>query len=165
MQILDVNEVIDTFGLAFFRERSTFTSLSDRVIVEMLHKGTILRLAKGEYISRFNEEATDFQIVLQGRLAYYKHCEGHDVLTRYFGPGEQVGFDEMIGLINRDGTDVAMEDSLLLAISSEQFFDLHVKYPGEFGIFMINLALELAREIEILEDVIGKGTGWQSETQ
>jgi hypothetical protein len=28
---------------------------------------------------------------------------------------------------------------------------------------MINLARELAREIEMLENVIGKGTGWQGE--
>jgi hypothetical protein len=28
---------------------------------------------------------------------------------------------------------------------------------------MLNLARELAREIELLEDVIGKGTGWQVE--
>jgi hypothetical protein len=28
---------------------------------------------------------------------------------------------------------------------------------------MINLSRELAREIEILENVIGSGTGWQEE--
>jgi hypothetical protein len=28
---------------------------------------------------------------------------------------------------------------------------------------MINLAREMAREIEILENVIGKGTGWREE--
>lgn len=69
----------------------------------------------------------------------------------------------MIGLIERDGTDVAAEDSLILNISSAQFYNLHLEYPAEFGIFMINLARELAREIEMLEDVIGKGTGWQGE--
>ena len=36
---------------------------------------------------------------------------------------------------------------------------MHVDYPAEFGIFMVNLARELAREIEMLEDVIGCGTG------
>ena len=68
----------------------------------------------------------------------------------------------MIGLLHSDGTDVAVEDSLLLNISSKQFYDLHVDYPAEFGIFMVNLARELAREIEMLEDVIGCGTGWEA---
>ena len=75
---------------------------------------------------------------------------------------EQVGFDEMIGLVNRDGTDVATMESLLLTIGNEQFYDMHVKFPAEFGIFMLNLARELSREIEMLEDVIGEGTGWEA---
>ena len=160
MQSLDAAEVIEQLGMPALRQQSSFDEMSDDVIRRMLQEGTILKLDKGEYIARFDEEASDFQIILKGRLAYYKHCEDHDVLTRYFHVGEQVGFDEMIGLINRDGTDVALEETLLLTISSQLFFDLHVKYPGEFGVFMINLARELSREIEILEDVIGKGTGW-----
>ena len=160
MKSLDATEVIEQLGMPTIRQQSSFDEMSDDVIRRMLQEGTILKLDKGEYIARFDEEASDFQIILKGRLAYYKHCEDHDVLTRYFHVGEQVGFDEMIGLINRDGTDVALEETLLLTISSELFFDLHVKYPGEFGVFMINLARELSREIEILEDVIGKGTGW-----
>jgi len=65
----------------------------------------------------------------------------------------------MIGLLSHNGTDVAVEDSLILDISSEQFYKLHVEFPADFGLLMINLSRELAREIEILEDVIGRGTG------
>lgn len=163
MKTLDAAEVIDRLGIGYLRDLSTFGALTEAVIVEMLQQGRIEQLEKGEYIAHFGEEAADFQVVLQGTLAYYKRFEGHDVLTRYFRQGEQLGFDEMIGLIERDGTDVAAEDSLILNISSAQFYNLHLEYPAEFGIFMINLARELAREIEMLEDVIGKGTGWQGE--
>ena len=163
MKTLDAAEVIDRLGIAYLQELSTFGALTEKVIIELLQHGRVEQLEKGEYIAHFGEVAADFQVVLQGSLAYYKRFEGHDVLTRYFRQGEQLGFDEMIGLIVRDGTDVAAEDSLILNISSSQFYELHVKHPAEFGIFMINLARELAREIEMLEDVIGKGTGWQGE--
>jgi len=163
MKTLDAAEVIDRLGIEYLRELSTFGAITEEVIVEMLQQGRIDQLEKGEYIAHFGEEAADFQVVLRGKLAYYKRFEGHDVLTRYFRQGEQLGFDEMIGLITRDGTDVAAEDSLILNISSAQFYNLHLEYPAEFGIFMINLARELAREIEMLEDVIGKGTGWRGE--
>lgn len=164
MKKLDAGEVIQKFGIPYLRELSTFGALSDEVIVDLLENGRIDALEKGEYITHFGEEAADFQVVLEGRLAYYKRFEGHDVLTRYFSRGEQLGFDEMIGLIRRNGTDVAAEDSVILNISNSQFYHLHVAFPQEFGIFMINLARELAREIEMLEDVIGMGTGWQAET-
>lgn len=164
MKILEAAEVIDRFGVPYLRELSTFGALPAEVIIDLLEKGRIDQLDKGEYIAHFGEDAADFQVVLQGSLAYYKRFEGHDVLTRYFRQGEQLGFDEMIGLIERNGTDVAAEDSVVLNISNSQFYNLHVEFPAEFGVFMINLARELAREIEMLEDVIGHGTGWQAET-
>jgi hypothetical protein len=36
-------------------------------------------------------------------------------------------------------------------------------FPADFRLLMINLTRELAREIEILENVIGQGTGWREE--
>lgn len=163
MQLVDPAEVIESPGLRYLQDLSTFGALSETVILDLITNGKVERLQKGEFIVHHREKADDFQIVLQGRIAYYKHQQGHDVLTRYFAEGEQMGFDEMIGLILRDGTDVAVADSLLLSISSSQFYNLHVEYPGEFGILMLNLSRELAREIAILEDVIGQGTGWRGE--
>ena len=163
MKILGSEETIATFGLPYFRDLSTFGALSDEIIVDLLSNGVIRQLARGEYISRTDEIVKAFQVVLRGRMAYYKKFEGRDVLTRHFCQGQQVGFDEMIGLTAQNGTDVATEDSITVDISSEQFYRLHVNYPADFGLFMINLARELAREIEMLEEVIGKGTGWSSE--
>lgn len=162
MQTVDAESVIRNLGMDYLRGQPSFNALEDSVIVDLLRGGTIVSLDRGEYIARFDEVAADFQIVLKGELAYYKHCGDHDVLTRHFRHGEQVGFDEMIGLVNRDGTDVATVESLLLTIGNEQFYDMHVKFPAEFGIFMLNLARELSREIEMLEDVIGEGTGWET---
>ncbi|MEM7564475.1 MAG: cyclic nucleotide-binding domain-containing protein [Pseudomonadota bacterium] len=153
-------QVMQQLGLEQMRQLSIFRELSDQVIADLVFRGQVDALPKGESITRIDQDASDFQVVLQGRLAYYKHCDDHYVLTRYFDQGEQLGFDEMIGLVKRNGTDVAVEDSLVLNISSNQFYQLHKNYPGEFGILMLNLALELSREISILEDVIGKGTGW-----
>lgn len=164
MKPLNATEVIDKLGITYLQDLSTFGALSEAVVLELLEHGKIERLEKGEFIAHFDEKAEDFQVVLQGGLAYYKRFEGRDVLTRHYGAGEQLGFDEMIGLILRDGTDVAAEDSLILSISRTQFYNLHVEHPAAFGIFMINLAREMAREIEMLENVIGQGTGWQGET-
>jgi CRP-like cAMP-binding protein len=163
MKILAADETIDKLGWDCLNELSTFGALSNDVIIELLHKGVIRHYRKGEYLTRLDQVAEDFQVVLSGCLAYYRRFEGCDVLTRQFGQGEQVGFDLMIGLLNHNGTDVAQQESLVLDISREQFFKLHVDFPADFGLLMINLARELAREIEILENVIGRGTGWREE--
>jgi len=164
MQLIDATTAIELLGIPYLQELSTFGALSEDTIVDLMTHGKIERVPKGEYIAHVSEAADDFQVVLQGKIAYYKHFDGHDVLTRYFRQGEQMGFDEMIGLIRRNGTDVAAEDSLILNISITQFYQLHDRSPADFGIFMVNLARELAREIEMLEEVIGRGTGWMGET-
>lgn len=161
MEILDASEIIEALGLPYLRDLSTFGALSDEVIEYLVQRGTISQFEKGEYIVRYSGAATDFHVLLQGKVAYYKHCEGHDVLTRYFRKGEQMGFDLMIGLIPYNGTDVAVENTQILTISSSLFYELHVDYPAEFGLLMINLSRELSREIAMLEDVIGESTGWR----
>lgn len=163
MEILDASEVIESLGLPYLRELATFGALSDEVIIDLLNRGTIRQFKKGEYISRHAEIATDFHVVLRGKTAFYKHYEDCDVLTRHFREGEQISFDLMIGLIPHDGTDVAVEDCQVLEINSTQFYQVHVNYPSQFGLLMINLARELSREIAMLEDVIGKSTGWNLE--
>ena len=163
MKILGADETIKMLGWACLNEFSTFGALSNEVISDLLHKGVIRHYQKGEYVTRLDQVAEDFQVVLSGRVAYYRRFEGCDVLTRHFNQGEQMGFDQMIGLLLQNGTDVALEESLVVDISSEQFFKLHLEFPADFGLLMINLARELAREIEILENVIGRGTGWREQ--
>ena len=164
METVDAEETINLLGWDYLHELSTFGALSEAVVSDLLHKGVIHRYHKGEYVTRVDRVAEDFQVVLSGRVAYYRHFGDCHVLTRYFGQGEQMGFDQMIGLLTQNGTDVAVEESLVLDISNQQFSRLHVGFPADFGLLMINLARELAREIEILEGVIGKGTGWREES-
>jgi signal-transduction protein with cAMP-binding, CBS, and nucleotidyltransferase domain len=159
MDILNADEVVETLGLVYLRELSTFGALSDEVITDMLTNGVIKRFEKGEYVVRINQIAAEFKVVLRGRFAFYKHGEDCDVLTRYFCQGEQMDFDLMIGLIPHNGIDVATEESIVLDIGSDQFYNLHVSYPADFGLLMINLSRELAREIAMLEDVIGEEAG------
>jgi signal-transduction protein with cAMP-binding, CBS, and nucleotidyltransferase domain len=163
MKILEADVTIEKLGWTCLNELSTFGALSNEVISELLHNGVIRHYQKGEYVTRLDQVAEDFQVVLSGCIAYYRHFDGRDVLTRQFAQGEQIGFDLMIGLLNHNGTDVAQQESLVLDISREQFVKLHVDFPADFGLLMINLSRELAREIEILENVIGRGTGWQEE--
>lgn len=137
-----------------------FGALSNEVIESLVVNGKVAKYKKGEVISFYGKKVSGFSVVLKGDIAFYVHCEDHDVLTRHFQAGEQLCFDLMIGLLPHYGTEVAAEETIVLDISSEQFFDLHVDCPLDFGLLMINLARELSREINMLEKVIEKSSGW-----
>ncbi|MBN3562080.1 Crp/Fnr family transcriptional regulator [Aliamphritea spongicola] len=162
MKTLQAESLLKEFGLPYFRELASFGALSDEMIRNMVHKGVCVQLEQGEILKPYESPVDGFSIVLKGDIAFYKHCETHDVLTRHFLAGEQIGFDSMIAMIPNSGTEIAFDDSIVLQISATQFFDLHVDFPNDFGLFMINLSRELSREIAMLEDVVGKSTGWQA---
>ncbi len=122
----------------------------------------IKQIKRGDHSARYAQEAAEFQILLQGRMAFYKHSSTQDVRTRYINAGEQMGFELMIGSLAHNGINVAIEDSKVLDINSDQFFQLLVRFPTEFGLLMVNLTRELAREICVLEQVIGDTTGWHT---
>ncbi|MBY4678970.1 cyclic nucleotide-binding domain-containing protein [Marinobacterium arenosum] len=165
MKTITAAEVLEGLGQAELRTLSTFGALSDAAVVNLLERGDIKMRAKGEVVTLEKAYMASFFVVLTGDIAYYRHCEGRDVLTRHFRCGEQMGFDNMIGMRPCSGVEVATEQSLVLEISSDQFFQFHIDYPADFGLLMINLARELSREIAMLEEVIGNSTGWEAMDQ
>lgn len=154
MEILDPNPLIEELGLPYFRELATFGALSDEAILTLMREGQLWKLAPGEKLIRLNESAEDFQVVISGRTAFYKRGEEAEVFTRRFCCGDQIGFDLMIGMIPHNGTDIAEQESILLNIDKALFYRMHVDYPADFGLLMINLARELSREIALLEDAL-----------
>lgn len=65
----------------------------------------------------------------------------------------------MLVMLPYSGTEVAHTRTLVVKISSTQFLDMHIDFADDFGLFMINLARELSREIAMLEEVIGRCKG------
>ncbi|MCV6590771.1 MAG: hypothetical protein OIF57_17370 [Marinobacterium sp.] len=160
MYTVGADSLIQQLGISYFRELATFGALSDAAICTLLRLGEISHRSKGESRDVSARVTNQFYVILKGDIAYYQHCEGHDVLTRHFRTGEQMAFDVMINMRPVSGVEVAAQDSLILTLTSDQFFQFHLDHPSEFGLLMINLSRELAREIAMLEKVIADSTGW-----
>lgn len=161
MRSLKTEAVLAGITQAELHELATFGALSDAAIQDLLVKGTIWQRDKGDVVELTDKVLGSFFVVLRGDIAWYQHCEDRDVLTRHFRNGEQMGFDAMIGMRPCSGAEVPAEPSLILEISSDQFFQFHLDFPADFGLLMINLSRELSREIAMLESALGKSTGWQ----
>ncbi|NVK40392.1 MAG: cyclic nucleotide-binding domain-containing protein [Oceanospirillaceae bacterium] len=160
MRVLETTELLTALAPGYTRELATFGALSDDCVQHLLWQGRLLALESGEVLYRPGSPANGFFVVISGMLAFYKHFETYDVLTRHFRAGEQLGFDAMIGLQPRSGTAVAVTPLRVLEIGVELFHDIQQRYPADFGLIMINLAREMSREIAALEQVIGQSTGW-----
>ncbi|MFC6671747.1 Crp/Fnr family transcriptional regulator [Marinobacterium aestuariivivens] len=155
MKEIDAQALWQARGPAFFRELSTFGALSDRVVRRILVEGRVLQLDRGEVLYRAGDAVQSFYVVLRGSLSMYVCDEDHYALARRHLQGEQLGFVPMIGLHDHTATAVGAEDeTLLVEISADQFYELHVSEPDDFGLLLLNLAREMARAIGALSRTI-----------
>ncbi len=147
-------ELLQAWGDDYFRALSTFGALQDATIRALLEAGQVMELSQGEVLYRPGDKAGGFYVILKGTIALYMHHHDRDALTRLYCQGEQLGFVDMIGLHDHWSTSVAQQTTTLVHISSDQFFELHLQAPDDFGLLMINLSREMARTVITLAEVI-----------
>ncbi|WP_432695624.1 cyclic nucleotide-binding domain-containing protein [Marinobacterium sp. YM272] len=146
MKQLDALEYWNAQGAEYFRELSTLGALPDAVILNLLTKGRVKTLEKGETLYAGGERSESFCIVLSGVVSSYQpRKDGGWALARNHHPGDDVGFVTMIALCDRIARVIAIEDSTILEISSGQFLDLHQQEPEAFGLIILNLVRGMAR--------------------
>lgn len=150
MKDLDGRRLMADSGLDYFRGASTFGALSDDAIRYLLSNGHISVAETGETVFETGDPGSSFIVVLKGRLKYYWERNGDAVLLREIDFGGQIGYVSMIGLLEREGTAIAAEPTILLEVSSDLFYQLHLDYPSDFGIMMLNLSRDMARVLRTL---------------
>lgn len=160
MKSVDGETLLQTLGPEYFRELSSFGALSDRVVRRLLCEGEIFQLDQGEVVYRAGDRTDSFYVVLRGAMNLYVADNLFHALTRPHLCGEEFGFVTMIGLHDRTATAVAAQaDTLVVKVSADQFYELHVSEPDEFGLLLLNLAREMARAVGTLSRTILQLTG------
>ncbi|RVU32645.1 MULTISPECIES: Crp/Fnr family transcriptional regulator [Neptunomonas] len=156
MTPLTAQALLELIPLDRLKEASTFGALSGSAIEYLLHKGSLLKLSKGEALYQYGDPGGCFYVVLDGALAFYKHHEGKMLYIRDFCFGEELGFMAMVALHHRVGSAEAAEDTIVLEVSCGLFHDLHDTMPADFGVLLLNLSREMARVVRELENRIVK---------
>ncbi|KEA61705.1 hypothetical protein ADIMK_4162 [Marinobacterium lacunae] len=150
MKNLDAQRLIAESGLDYFKGASTFGALSDDALRFLLNNGQVHGVETDEAIFHSGEPGSFFVVVLSGKVGYYREVGRERLLIREVKFGEEVGYVSMIGLFNRKGSVYALEPSVVLKVDSNLFFQLHIDFPSDFGILMLNLSRELARTIDCI---------------
>ena len=155
MNTLDGQRLIDEWGVDYFKKCSTFGALSDQAIGFLCKGGRIVSLDDGEALFHAGETADGFYVLLRGQLDCYREVDSEQVPILIVGVGEQIGYVSMIGLFERLGDGKAHGPTVLLHIGSDLFYQLHLEYPFDFGILMLNLSREMARAFRrVTEELI-----------
>lgn len=159
MELLSLEQLLQTHDLHCFTDASTFGALPETSILWLLEKGKIRSMTEGEYVFTHGERGDSFHVILDGTISYYRYHEGRYGFIREYRTGEQIGFMTLIALHDRVGRAVAHEGTITLEIDSGVFHAFQEQAPVDFGILMMNLAREMARSLRTAGGLVVSKSG------
>ncbi|MFT4822463.1 MAG: signal-transduction protein with cAMP-binding, CBS, and nucleotidyltransferase domain [Halioglobus sp.] len=150
MKLLSVEQFKLVMDPSELSAGSIFGALRPEATQFLLEEGKIFEVITGDPVYTYGDRGDRFYVVCSGAINFLKYHKGafHKVRTATFG--QEVGFVAMIDLHKEGGSAIAMENSIVLQITSDLFHELHRTFPTDFGLMTLNLARDMARVISKL---------------
>jgi CRP-like cAMP-binding protein len=133
---------------------SIFGALSASAIDYLVNRGKMIHLEQGEQLFSDGDKGDSFFIIIEGTLSYYREKNNASSLIRQVTFGQALGYVTMVSLSARNGYAIADTDAVLLEIDYSAFGEFHDRFAFDFGILILNLSRDMARNIQILSQTI-----------
>jgi NTE family protein len=117
--------------LALLKSCEIFSTLDDAQLLKLLDQFKVVQLKKSKILFRQGSFSNSLYLVVSGKLIIFLKRENKEtIILNTISAGETVG--EMGALSNepRTATVKALEDTVLLKLSSEEFNELIQQYPS-----------------------------------
>jgi CRP-like cAMP-binding protein len=117
--------------IAILARSELFRGLPETVLAEAQATSFRKRVAAGEAVIHQGDAADSLYLVVVGRLRVTQATsEGQQVIIRYLGPGELIGYAALSGGESHPGTVTAVEDSHLMGWSEAAIRSLMTTHAG-----------------------------------
>ena len=127
-----------------------FAGLSPEQMHMILTHSEKLRVNTGDYIFRRGDSPKEIYIILGGRIGFYLE----DMTIKEFSTGFSFAESALIGIQFQVVDAKALEDSELLIISKRKLMQLFQDDSVVFGIFILNIARELAMRLAMVGELL-----------
>ena len=147
-EAIRANEIAQIFDMS--SKFALFAGLSPEQMHMILTHSEILRVKKGGYIFRRGDSPKEIYIILGGRIGFYLE----DMTIKEFSTGFSFAESALIGIQFQVVDAKALEDSELLIISKRKLMQLFQDDSIVFGMFILNIARELARRLAMVGELL-----------
>ncbi|MFD1383778.1 cyclic nucleotide-binding domain-containing protein [Rhodanobacter aciditrophus] len=154
MNTIQISQCVEDITPERLKTGSIFGALSPSGIQYLVNEGELLHFSKGESVFENEDKGDFFYIVITGEVAFYKKHSTNATLIRRVSFGEALGYVTMISLTQRLGNARAEKDAILLKVDYNLFAAFHDKHAFDFGILILNLSRDMARNIQKLSNTI-----------
>lgn len=137
-------------SLESLKAGSIFGALSSSAIEFLINEGSLKHYTQGEFVYQDGDKGDSFFIIIDGEFDYYLDTDHSSSLIRRLVFGEALGYVTMVALSPRQGYTIAQTEGYLLEITPQLFADFHDQFSFDFGILILNLSRDMARNIQVL---------------
>lgn len=126
------------------------------ISIELIHAygGRIIRVAKNEMIFRENSPGLNYYQVISGQVKMANcNAEGQEFIQGLFETGESFGEPALFGDFNFPASAIALEDSELIKLTKDHFFQLLQDHFEIHKKFNKKLSLRLRYKGMILKEI------------
>lgn len=136
--------VDDSMKIIFDNPKSVFSTLTSGERADLVKNITFSHYSKDDFIFKEGEKPTGFQFLAEGKVIIYKEgFGGRDQIIRMTKQLGIVGYRALLAGEPHIGTAVALENSIIISVSPDYFFNKLLKNTN----FSLRLLQTLSREL------------------
>lgn len=134
-----------------------FESFTGEEIGILTTSTSLKKVRKGEQIFLEGSEASAFFIVVSGKVKIYKLSpDGKELTLHIHGPGEPVAEAAIFDSITYPASCLALEETILVRISREEFLDMMRRHPELSLKIMSGYSKRLRQFVLKIEELMGR---------
>ncbi|WP_319372239.1 cyclic nucleotide-binding domain-containing protein [uncultured Ilyobacter sp.] len=147
--------LLDIEGLfPILNKISIFGGLNDKQLYFLFKILKQSNYKKGEYIFKQGELPSHIYIIQKGRVRFIEEVDMTPYQIFEFGEGNCIGEASVLSLQPHAVSAVACEDTIIIALSKEDFFKIFKKDKNLFSTLILNITREICRRLKSSDNVL-----------
>jgi CRP-like cAMP-binding protein len=138
--------------IRLLQRMAIFGGIRDEILEFLVDRAPIVRVPKGEFFFRENDEGQSMFVLEEGKVAVLKRWQGRDYILRTLQQGDCFGEMALLDLSPRSASVRAVEDCVAIELSAASLYDLYNKDLEQFAMIEMNMGREVCRRLRELDE-------------
>jgi CRP/FNR family transcriptional regulator, cyclic AMP receptor protein len=140
--------------LPILSEIAIFGGFSERQFHEIFKYLEEAAFKQGDYIFQKGDDPSYIYIVKKGKIDLLITAQKIVLKKKTLAVGDCFGEASLMAMHKHTATAVALEDSQIMVLSRRALLQLRKEDTALFSLFMMNIARELARRLEVTDEIL-----------
>ena len=150
--------------ISILSQISIFGGTTEAQQSEIFRRLEVSTCKKGEFVFEKGDEPSHIYIIKSGLIELFIPDKAHIIEKKRLGVGESFGQVAVMSIHQHTISALALDDSSLIVLSRRALYGLHHEDLPLFALLMMNIARELARRLQFMDELLLRSVHIQGQT-